>query len=61
MKIFETQDFLKVKMKSLEIARLQDFCTKHPRASAAIAPPSAMCATRNASRLTPLWKFLRVD
>lgn len=34
------------------------FCTKYARASGAIAPCEAKCATGNGSQWTLLWKFL---
>ena len=48
-------------MKCLEIARLQDFAPNTPGFLAALSgprPPYARCAIRDASRRTPLWKFL---
>ena len=57
----EKQDFWKVWMKCLEIARLQDFAPNTPGFLGALSGPrpfTARCAIRDASRRTPLWKFL---
>ena len=51
--------FPKAWMECLEIARLQDFARYTPELLGALSaprPPAARCATRHASRRTPLWR-----